>query len=272
MGKVFMFFGFMVLIFYSNAQVNGSAYIHVTHPNKKVIPYPPVREADVMWSKTVWRVMDLRQKMNHPFYYPHVPHDELRSLMGVILKNIDAGELTVYSTMNDEFTIPMTRSEALGTGITTETFSIQQPDGTDRDTTIKNEFPIHQVTHIRIKEVWFFNRKTAQMNVQIIGICPVKESYTNDGVFKGYLPMFWVYYPELRFHLINQKTFLRSNSAPPLTYDDLFQKRFFSSYVYKQSNVYNRSNQDFLSGNDVLLESKKIETNIFNFEQDLWEY
>ncbi len=31
---------------------------------RRAIPYAHLREADVMWSKRVWRVIDLREKMN----------------------------------------------------------------------------------------------------------------------------------------------------------------------------------------------------------------
>ena len=35
-----------------------------------MIPYPHLREADVMYKKRVWQVIDLEQKFNQPFYYP----------------------------------------------------------------------------------------------------------------------------------------------------------------------------------------------------------
>ena len=40
------------------------------HIEKDVIKQPHLREADVMWSNKIWRMLDLRQKINHPFYYP----------------------------------------------------------------------------------------------------------------------------------------------------------------------------------------------------------
>ena len=38
--------------------------------NRKPIPYAPVREADVMWKRRIWRVIDLREKINLPLYFP----------------------------------------------------------------------------------------------------------------------------------------------------------------------------------------------------------
>jgi hypothetical protein len=57
-----------------------------------------------------------------------------------------------------------------------------------------------------------------------------------------------------------------------MTWEDLFEMRFFASYIYKESNVYDRRLQDYLSGVDLLLEADKIKQEIFNFEHDLWSY
>ena len=50
--------------------VLDGVYVQEHIPTKKVIPYEHVREADVTWSKRVWSVIDLREKFNHPLYYP----------------------------------------------------------------------------------------------------------------------------------------------------------------------------------------------------------
>ncbi len=34
---------------------------------KEPIPYPKIREADVVWSKKIWRVIDLREKIEAEF-------------------------------------------------------------------------------------------------------------------------------------------------------------------------------------------------------------
>ena len=40
--------------------VLDGVYIQEHIPTKRVVQYPHLREADVMWGKRVWRVIDLR--------------------------------------------------------------------------------------------------------------------------------------------------------------------------------------------------------------------
>ena len=51
-----------------NAQVHNvldGAYVKETNLTKRVIPYPYLREADVMYFRRIWQEMDLKQKINH---------------------------------------------------------------------------------------------------------------------------------------------------------------------------------------------------------------
>jgi hypothetical protein len=64
----------------------------------------------------------------------------------------------------------------------------------------------------------------------------------------------------------------RKNDAARLTYDDIFHKRFFNSYIVKESNKYNRKINEYKTGIDALLEAEAIQEEIFNLEHDLWEY
>jgi len=48
--------------------------------------------------------------------------------------------------------------------------------------------------------------------------------------------------------------------------------RKFSSYIFKESNVFDRRIQDYATGIDLLLEGEKIKADIFNKEHDMWTY
>ena len=113
------------------------------------------------------------------------------------------------------------------------------------------------------------------MDVRIIGIAPMIYAVDEKGnIREGNIkvPLFWVYYPEARKLFANTEAFNRENDAERRSIDDLFQKRLFASFIFKESNVYDRWISDYAQGINALLESERIKSEITNFEHDMWEY
>jgi hypothetical protein len=67
---------------------------------KEVIPYDNIREADVLWQKRVWRIIDSREKMNLPFKYEGIDWRDLKPLVFILRDAAIAGEITVYQEDN----------------------------------------------------------------------------------------------------------------------------------------------------------------------------
>lgn len=234
---------------------------------KRVLPYDHIREADIFWEKRIWRVIDVREKMNLAFAYPERP------FFTILMEAAEAGEITVYSTEDDKFSIPLTPDEVASMGASVDTIATVDPE-TYEETfqVVRNEVNPQDVKRFRIKEIWFFDEETSTMQVRILGIAPLIEEFDDNGNFKYERPMFWVYYPEAREVLARERVFNIANDSSPMSYEDLFEMRFFSSYIYKESNVFDRRLEDYLSGVDLLMESERIRQEIFNFEHDLWSY
>jgi len=243
---------------------------------KKPIPYYPVREADVIWKKRIWRIMDLRQKMNHPFYYPETPQKGWKNFMTVIMDAIREGTITAYDpAKDDQFLVPLTYQEIEKKFTRTDTVPIYDPNNPQRILryeVVKEDFDPTEVQRIKLKEDWFFDKQRSVMDVRILGICPVRNLYDDDGNYFGLEEMFWIYFPEARPVFAQSIVFNRSNTAEERTYDELFWKRMFGSYVYKEENVYNREITDYASGMDALLEAERIKNELFEFEHQLWEF
>ena len=75
------------------------------------IEYGFVDDRDVLWSKTIWEIIDLDERINFPYYYPTINNGYLssnrKSLFRVIMDGISEGNITeVYSTdyFNDKLT------------------------------------------------------------------------------------------------------------------------------------------------------------------------
>jgi gliding motility associated protien GldN len=243
---------------------------------KKPITYPWVREADVVWSKRIWRVIDLREKMNQAFYYPEVPHNDLRSLMQVLIDALKEGTITAYDASNpsDEFVVPLTYAEIMNRLERTDSVPMQRPYPPYDwyDTVISVKFSPTDVKRFRIKEDWFFDKQRSVMEVRILGICPVRDNLDEKGIFRAYDPLFWINFPEARPILAKAEVFNRYNSSARKTYDDIFWKRMFSSYIYKEDNVYDRRISDYATGVDALMEADRIKNELFMFEHNLWEF
>jgi gliding motility associated protien GldN len=238
----------------------------------KIIAYPHVREADVMWMKRYWRVLDLRQKMNLHYFYPIDPIAGRQNLVTCLLNSICSMETVAYDPMDDEFTVEMTRAEVSSSTSNTDTIYLEDEMGQSIPKEIVNSFDPSSVKRIRLKEDWIFHNGRSTLEKRIIGICPVAEKYDENGEYKGEMPLFWMYFPSVRGILKNQIVKNSHNVAEPFNYDRLLQMRFFASYLYKESNVYDRKIESYKTGLDGLLEGERIEIELFNLEQDLWEY
>lgn len=251
-------------------------------PNKAPVPYAYLREADVMWAKDIYRVIDLKQKQNLPMYYPLNPINDRYNLVQLILWGIDNEGIRAFSSMDsrNEFTIPLDRTkvdETLGAG----TEIIKKTDintGMVTDTTIQNERKTDEVKQIMVKEKWFFDKNHSVMNVRIVGLCPIRiynklddQGMPTDLILKQ--KTFWVYFPELRPLFARHELFNENNDAQRISYDDFFIQRRFNSYIFAESNVYqNRVITDYSMGMDALLESERVKEYLFEMEHDLWEY
>ena len=270
----------------------NSIYKKDRSSSKRIQAYAPLREADVMWSRKIWREIDLRQKINHPFYYPEndgVAHtiDDRKSLIDVIYSAIQEGSITAYgnASMDDEMREPMTQEEIKSIGGAKEEI-IRVPDwdaiaaGADPEEAYKdtvNVIPFNRntVKKWRIKEEWFFDKQRSVMDVRIIAIAPLQEDRdeVTGELLGGFSPLFWVHFPEARKILINAEVFnLVKNDAERRTYDDIFWKRMFGSVIVEESNVMDRKLNEYMVGLDALLEAEKIKAEIFNLEHDMWEY
>ena len=54
----------------SPSAADGHAYVKHHDYQNRVLDYPFVREDDILWSKTYIQRLDLRQRKNHPLYFP----------------------------------------------------------------------------------------------------------------------------------------------------------------------------------------------------------
>ncbi len=266
----------------AEAQVLDGIYVKEHVPARRAASYKPLREADVMYSKRIWRLIDLHEKINHPLYYPTTPIGSRMSLIDLLLWGINTEGLAAYSSDDDRFTQPISRTQIEEQfGAVEKLITYQDENGNDISKTIKEEIRSSQVKQYLLKEEWFFDKQHSIMDVRIIGMSPIRF-YTPDAggeeidaaaLQERRSMVFWIYFPEARRVLANHEVFNENNDAERRTFDDIFFKRKFSSYITQESNVLDdRRIAEYSIGMKSLMEAETIKKRMKDYEQDLWNY
>ncbi|MFB6258820.1 MAG: gliding motility protein GldN [Flavobacteriales bacterium] len=273
---------FFLILFAFQAQngksqeVLDGAYIDEHEKTRQVIRHPHLRQADVMWEKRVWRVIDNKQKINLPLYYPVKEIKDRKSLWQVIVENLSEGSITAYrsgpSNNVDDFSEGTYQWAAFKKEVIVDSCYNSR-----MDTMIPNPTKSRDIYRYRLKEVWYFDKQRSVMDVKIIGLAPflyTDKACASSNSREAVGRMFWLYFPECRYVFQNYEAFnqVGGNKAEMRSFDDIFIKRRFNSFLVKESNVYDRSIRDYKSNMDALLESKRIKNEMFRIEHDLWSY
>ena len=273
--------------FVANAQKdneNANKYLDFNYDKKavkerKVVPYPPLREADVIYAKRVERVIDTREKKNMVMQWPKNPLN--RVIYNLVTNGADAkgfGKLKAYRT--DSLDKAMTIEDIKKLGGFCETVAVQNPNNPDDpydtfDSTVCTDFDYTSVKRYKIKEEWIFDKQRGMFFPRIVSIAPLYKPNL-AGVELPEQEMFFVSFEELRPILVNEEVFNRQNDAMRMTYYDFFEQRMFSSFITFESNDKDMQINAFPEFKDnpmeALYESERIREDLFNWEHDLWEY
>ncbi len=106
---------------------------------------------------------------------------------------------------------------------------------------------------------------------------PKNKSVVMDALYQSLI--FWIPFDAFRPYLVNQYIIPEKNEVKRVTFDEFFQKHLYTAYILGDGNMYNKNIPDFqkregetLTEEEIKKEQKRIQTEMLNFEQDLWEY
>jgi gliding motility associated protien GldN len=247
------------------------------------LAYGYIDDRDILWSKTIWEIVDLDERINFPYYYPTDTLNlgpDRRSLFHVLKKNLRNGKIKeVYD--DDYFQSKLTYQEILDKLVAIDTLEagIEQLNaGEELDPQFINRRTITaaEIRQYRIKGTWYVNKRLGELKYRLLGIAPVApDVYTLDKPEdeQDLVELFWVWFPDAREALNGSRVFNKRNASQPITYDHMLNSRRFNSLIYKEENVYEDRKIDEYIFEDALkqlLESERVKSIIRDFEQDLW--
>lgn len=270
----------------------------------KPMEYAPLREADVLWSQLIWSVIDLREKMNHPMYFPTEKKGNWKSLMQAILDattDTTEGNPNPLRVYDDEYlTIPYTMQGIRENTGTMATIPIIDPDYGDiiGDSSIFVSWGTKEVFQYMLKYQYFIDKQRSVKDERLLYVAPMfwyeplttgaqteSSSYEeSDGEggdedmptvsSRKWRRFGYLYFKEMRPMLATTEIFNPQNNAQRRTYDDIFVQEHYSSFIRAEENVHDNRNifEYTVNGMDQRLEGDKIKEKIRTREHEMWEY
>ena len=240
---------------------------------------------DVIWSRVVYRIIDLRYRQNYQLYFPTRPDDtHYKNLLRLIIDAViaDANEengLRLYRPGTEHLKPDFTPENIiLNHQLPRDAFFIRdrskkEPDDEDYMDITKSKYMLvncvdtttgelkfqdykfeditcNQVKYL-IQEVVFFDKHTSRLHTKIMAIAPLhpwKIMSTDSTQVSQALQesvMFWIPFDDLRPYMAMQYIIPNRNETKHVTYDEFFQKRLFTSYIVGEGNMYNRMIPDY---------------------------
>ena len=268
----------------------------MVHAQERVAPYNensvrPIQESEIMYRRRVWRRMDLREKMNQPFFAFN------SEITKIIIDAVNDGRLFPYTS--DSLTRRMTKEEfqenlkipAYGAptltdeeramGFTEEANDDwggggwgDEEDGEEADSSRDFYFLPRQITVLEIMEDFIFDKRRSRAYWDILAvkmIIPAKEFETG---FQREVATFRYKDLDDLFRSMPEEAFWfnNSNQKANLNMADAFTLRMFSANIIKYWNPQNRALVDIYTKNqrEALLDAKWVEQELLEFEHNLW--
>jgi len=247
------------------------------------LAYGFVDDRDVMWSKTVWEIIDLDERVNFPYYYPTDTLNlgpDRRSLFDVLKKNLSNSNIKeVYKSgyFQEKLTYEEIQERLIAVDTTDAGADQMNSDGyVDPQFIERRRITAAEIRQYKIKGTWYFDKRLGELKYRLLAVCPVAPDVavkTLAGEEEDLVELFWVWFPDARTSLNTSKVFNSRNSSQPITYDHMLNSRRFNSTIYKEENVYeDREVKDYIYEDALrmLLESERIKSVIRDYEQDMW--
>lgn len=256
------------------------------------------RTDDVVWSRVVYRIIDMRFKQNYQLYTPLSASDPVySSLLKVMLQAIADG-MDVYAKMENGDFRPVFNEDRKRSG--EQVFPLLDLDADkEKEEDVRADervlrldsnqvvefnskaFSLYAKNQLKyvIQEVIFFDKHYSRMYSKILAIAPMhpdrialSESMPVKDALYGQI-LFWVPFDSFRPYMAQQYVTPRGSDSKRVTFDDFFMQKEYSSYLVGVNNIYSRMIPEIgTTYEEMQREQERIETELLNVEQDLWEY
>jgi len=127
------------------------------------------------------------------WWVQNIEGSKRESMVADIITAASGGKLKLYDYFTNK---ELSKTEVKAIFKKTDTISVESPNPPYQlvDSVMVRELKSGDITRLRFLEEWSMDKQTLEVKKQVIGICPLLESYSETGELRGYQPLFWVFF------------------------------------------------------------------------------
>ena len=291
MGKLYKIFVLFVLLSISSVDNTYSQAAEVSN-GYNPLSLRQVHESYLMWKRTLWRRVDLKEKQNKPFFAMN------RELSKIIISAVERGVLIPYRSDSVNDVNVMSREDFLiniqqenldaeddfdDGGFEDDPFAAafeDDPFATDEEEVETGPIfiPNREFSIFEIKEDLYFDRIHSRIyfDIQSISMYLPSDSFYNlTGVEKPVASFRFIDLYNLFKSMPKEAIWFNdSNIAQHKNLGDAFLLRLFKGIIVKIANADDVRVSELYakSRKDGIMASFKVEQDLMEWEANLWEY
>ena len=267
------------------------------------------RTDDIVWSRVIYRVIDMRFKQNYQLYFPTNPDDpKYWSLFRLIMDAVVNGRTTLdgqqeylrlYGANARGIKPLFLDSAVIARGKEMQTAFAVRPMSEIIDTDDRDEYLVtyddsinhrldintygysnyvkNQIKYLTM-EIVFFDKHTSRFYQKIMAIAPLQSAMASErDPYDNLVSQvrFWILFDDLRPFMARKYMIPSNNSSKRMTFDNFFSEHLYTSYIIGDDNIFDRmivQGQKELTEEFVHRDQDRIFNELLNTELDLWEY
>lgn len=157
------------------------------------------RNSDLAENRVTQRILYdvaiINKDQDFDWWVQNIEGAKREELISDIFSAIVSGKVKAYDYITHK---PMAKDEINSLLKHTDTISFESPQPPYEiiDSIIITELNKKDIEKLRFMEEWYMDKNTLAFNKKVVGICPMIAKYGNNSEFRGYMPLFWVFFDE----------------------------------------------------------------------------
>ncbi|MBR5764354.1 MAG: gliding motility protein GldN [Bacteroidaceae bacterium] len=226
---------------------------------------------DAMWSREVYRTLDLTKDENAALYYPVEPVNGRMNLFTLVFRLVTNNMVPAYDYRLDGNEV-FTTDNKINVKELLDRYHIYYEENNGKFKIENADIPSNEVMSYFIKEVAFYDQHTGSYHKKVTAICPVLHRADEFSSAPIKYPLFWLNYKDLSTYLTRNPVMTSNlNNSATMSVDDYFSMNMYKGEVYKTTNMQNRLIMQYCETDSArIAEEKRIDQQLVDFEKNIW--